>query len=532
MGILINLIGRLTPAAPQPWVDASIFEFIMARIDPDSGRYEADGEPLPDEAPDASTISWADGALDGVLGHHGASEESVATAQQLAGLFDRVARTGDQRAAAAAYAILKEARVLGLVDPLLACLGKYRTPFEPHLSRFALQLATLSGDRGPVKVGIALLGAMRLYQHEEIVTALGKHEEFTLYTADALVSMFEDPSERLWALAQSVEGWGRIQVVERLVPTANPHIRQWLRREGFRNSVMYEYLALTAAVHGGLSEVLEQEQVLGADLVAAGEIISAMITADIGRVSGMNVYPDAAETCRAYLTHALLAAPDLVHLHAAQLIFSHVERDQRSAAERAACGWTPAARSDVVALARRYATRNDWGTLIREQLAASDERAFERAARAAFEAGIDAYDWYRRRLTARPHDSGAWLYATESANAERITELARLAERSLPLAQMSRGPADREGARRDAELHTCLEVVLQRLKDFPGEGMSLICAGLRSPVLRNRSLAINALAAAAPTSLSLQARDVILLALSEETNNEIRTRLKVLSQRF
>jgi hypothetical protein len=82
------------------------------------------------------------------------------------------------------------------------------------------------------------------------------------------------------------------------------------------------------------------------------------------------------------------------------------------------------------------------------------------------------------------------------------------------------------------EAHIALELVLHRLSDFPGKGMKLIAAGLRSPVVRNRNLAINALAAADEALLSSQARRVLELALTEETSHEIRKRLMVLRQRF
>jgi len=532
MGLFNNLIGKWSAAVPEPWVDASIYEFVVARIDPVTGRFDSRGDVLPDEPAGEGQIRWADGALDGVLGHHGAREDLEPTSQRAANLLDRIARSGDQRAIAAAYGMLKEASILGLIDPVLDRLGKYRTPFEPHLSRFALQLATLSADRGPVKFGIALLGAMRLRQHEEMITTLGKHEEFTLYTASALANMFDDASERLWTLSKTVSGWGRIHAVERLVPTDDALIQQWLRRDGFRNSVMYEYLALTAAIHGRLREVLQQRLVDAADLIGAGEIIAAMIGADNGPAMGMNAYSDAAAVCRAYLLQVCKSQPDLVHMHAAQQIIAYIEQDQRSEAEQLSRGWNEAARAEASTLARRYISRNDWGALIREQLSSSDVRTFERAARAAQEAGIDGFEWHWRRVNANPRDSGAWLHAMESANSERIDQLLSLAGRALPLTKIATGPGDKAAARCELEAHTALELVLQRLKDFPGKGMNLIAAGLRSPIVRNRNLAINALAAADAASISSQARSMVELALREETSDEIRQRLMVLNQRF
>jgi hypothetical protein len=45
------------------------------------------------------------------------------------------------------------------------------------------------------------------------------------------------------------------------------------------------------------------------------------------------------------------------------------------------------------------------------------------------------------------------------------------------------------------EQHSCLDFILQELHRFSGRGASLIEAGLKSPVVRNRNMAIAALAA-------------------------------------
>jgi len=59
-------------------------------------------------------------------------------------------------------------------------------------------------------------------------------------------------------MAKHVTGWGRVHLVERLAKTEDAEIKEWLLREGFRNSVMYEYLAYIAATTGGLNDALHQ----------------------------------------------------------------------------------------------------------------------------------------------------------------------------------------------------------------------------------------------------------------------------------
>lgn len=534
MGILTNLFGRASGSAAEPWVSDSIFAFVESHIDPASGKLDARGDVLPDEdvGSDESKIRWADGALDGTFAHHAAVDASAATVKRLAAQLDHVARTGDPRSASAAYAILKEEAVLELIDPLLNALKELETPVQPHLSEFALNLTTRSRDRGPVKAGIALLGAMHAREHEEIVTTLGKHEEFTLYSAVALSNMFENASERLWKLANKVEGWGRIHLVERMVPTDDPELQRWLRREGFRNAVLYEYLALTAAVHGRLRDALVGNQVDEIDLRGAAEIIDAMIAADNGAAAGMSSYPDAAVTTLLYLQHVSRAPLDLLHLLTADVILRYLEDDDRSTADKLAQGWSEAAVREVMALARATVARPEWSELIRTQLESEDRVLFDRANRAAKIKDIDTYDWHVRRLRSHPLDSSAWFNAMQAATEKRIDDLVEIAERGLPLDRIASGPARQLGLGQEYAAHSCLDFILQDLKHFPGKGVRLIETGLRSPVIRNRHMALNALEAYEDELLRKEASQMIERALREEVDDDLRGRVVDLSQRL
>lgn len=55
-------------------------------------------------------------------------------------------------------------------------------------------------------------------------------------------------------------------------------------------------------------------------------------------------------------------------------------------------------------------------------------------------------------------------------------------------------PGDRIGLGRGYEQHSCLDFILQELRRFPLKGTTLIEAGLKSPVVRNRNMAVAALA--------------------------------------
>ena len=110
---------------------------------------------------------------------------------------------------------------LGIVDPLIASLTQRPVNTE-GLHDLGVWLATTSPDREPVKLGIAFLGVSKLGDAIGVVRLLGRHEEFTLYAAVAFRNGLVDPEPELFVLAQHVDGWGRIQLVERIADTLTP----------------------------------------------------------------------------------------------------------------------------------------------------------------------------------------------------------------------------------------------------------------------------------------------------------------------
>jgi hypothetical protein len=143
-----------------------------------------------------------------------------------------------------------------------------------------------------VKFAIAMLGLFKEGGTSEVVRALGRHEEFTLFAVVAIAGQAENPDLELWELAKGVNGWGRIYCVERLAGTTNTAIKAWLLRAGFRNSVMDEYIAHLAADTGDLVDELRQEHPDDALLAGAGGMLSAMANGAPG--PGMGAMPPAA----------------------------------------------------------------------------------------------------------------------------------------------------------------------------------------------------------------------------------------------
>jgi hypothetical protein len=103
-----------------------------------------------------------------------------------------------------------------------------------------------------------------------------------------------------------------------------------------------------------------------------------------------------------------------------------------------------------------------------------------------------------------------------------------LARSSLPLEDLSSGPADELGIGPGYAADSALEFILQELGRFPGHGGDLLLIGLRSRVTRVRRMAVNALRAWTTDNWTTgdwttSARAVLAEAARAEPNADLRT---------
>src|SRR5207249_2497841 len=191
--------------------------------------------------------AWAAGAMDGVITHHFGTGENEATVCKTVELVLAYSRQPTANNKGAVYQHVIAEHVVSIIDPVIEALVNENGIGHDRLYELARSFVTEAPDREPVKFGIALLGLFRQPADMDLFQTLGRHDEFTLFCAVAITNASEDHDEALWTLARNVTGWGRIHVVEQFARTTNPAIKRWMLREGFRNSIMYEYLAATCA---------------------------------------------------------------------------------------------------------------------------------------------------------------------------------------------------------------------------------------------------------------------------------------------
>jgi len=510
-----------------PWHGrTAIYDHIRANLDESGKKLNEAGDSLPDEEVqlDKTKMEWVSGALDGSMVRNWGTGGDKETAKRIADLVISVSRQNATADRVALYGLLMKAGVLDYVDPALEQIVKAGVLRQPYLNELSRFLATKSPDRGPVKFGIALLGVIGDETNKDIVVLLGRHEEFSLYSAVALTNMLADPDDSLWDLAKSVDGWGRIELVEWLSKTKNPAIKRWLLREGYRNNIMYEYTVYTCATAGDLRSAITADEVDDELLSAAGDIIDALV--DAWPAKDMDDYEDAAAVVGAYLRCVAPKASDLEQYLIVRTIQDYLEDEDWNPEAQRKNGWDDTVRREALRVCHSILSRPDWQERVREGLNSEDEQVVDSATMVAEHLGIDTWDVHWRRLQEKPLERVRWLIVIHGASPERAQMALTFALEVLPLDKVATGPAEEMGLEKEYEVHSCLGFIVHELGRYPGEGWPLIAAALRSPVVRNRNMALKALYEWGQERWPAEAADALKTAELAEPNEDVRERIR------
>jgi hypothetical protein len=194
--------------------------------------------------------------------------------------------------------------------------------------------------------------------------------------------------------------------------------------------------------------------------------------------------------------------------------------------ERLAQGWTKERREKPREICSLILQRTEWTDRIRAGLSSENEAAFSQADQAAIAIGIDTWEIHWQRLQQKPVDPGRWYNVMALCNDNRIAGVIDFAERSIDLKSIPTGAANDLGLGQEFRNHSCLGFVLQELNRFPGWGAKLIDIGLRSPVIRNRNMAVAALAAWSGEGLSSDLKNSLKQAAQCEPDERVRERMQ------
>ena len=390
---------------------------------------------------------------------------------------------------------------------------KFRTLFR--------WMATKAPDREPVKIAIAMLGLLEGAEDRALFLTLGRHEEFALYVAVALQNTLENPDRDLWNIAQKLEGWGRINIIERLADTTDGDIKHWLVRDGYKNNIMYEYTAYIAAVTGDLATELASDAPAPEVLDGAAEILTALSAGSPGE--SISAYAEAPIAVARFLAHVQNGQVNILRLNAVSELRRYFKHAQNQTP------WQEAEWQSAIRVMAEILENETNVALVDQALWSGSKDGFWMARLVANALGIDTWD-----ASLQQHISGneQWYSLMRTKDPARIDRVIALAEQTLPLEEIASGPDLLNGLGLEFKNHSAIDFIVQDLKLFPGKGWRLLLVALKSPVIRNRNMAVNALVAWGKENSPAEARHEIGQALRSEPDEKLRVRLAKLLEEF
>lgn len=467
----------------------SILSFLKKNIDND-GSLKEGADTLPDEKRAADQIKFAPGLMDSMFGADD-SDESKKRIKKLTNLIIEISKNGGEQSKSDFYReITENDSVIGIIDEFLQKLVETSLSVAPYLFNYAYSLATKTSNRNSVKFGIAILGLCQNKKPIEDIKTLGLHDEFTVFSTIALSSLSDNLILDLWQLAKQVDGWGKIQLVDRLAEMElTDEIRDWLVLEGYNNSIMFEYLALTCAINGRLNDKLRSESIDQGLFDSAADIIVALM--DEGPAEGMSGYMEANETIENYIRHSKSKSLNISNFITLHRIKDYLEESPEE--NDILKNWNENDLSNCLIDINEILMYKDWTSEVQIALNSSNNVEFWNGKQAAQKLEIDITETLWNRLDKYSLDSTSWYDITTHIKAVNPQKIVEKATSLIPLKEISTGPKDSMGVGPDYQKHQSLDYVITFLQDHPMIGEEIILAGLKSPVTRNRNMTLKAL---------------------------------------
>lgn len=471
--------------------DNSIFSFLSNNIDT-NGKLKDSANDLPDEVKDDESLRYAPGLLDAMFGSDN-SDDSKKKIKELVKHLRNIANSGNEISKQEFFRLTTESEnVIGVIDDFLRGIVKDSLPIEPFLFAFAKDLATKSDKRNAVKFGIAILGLCQNKTVLKDLKILGLHDEFTIYSTIAIVNLSENPVLDLWDLAQKVDGWGKIQLVDRLAKEGlSQQIKDWLIFEGYKNNIMYEYLAFPCALYGELHAKLENKQIDRTLFRASADIIESLIIG--GPAQDISEYIYASSVIENFIYHAKQHTSDISDFITLNKIKEFLSELQNNIGEQKQNGWTQDIISNCIIEIVEILGSKDWEVQTYEGLRSKDNLIYWNAKQTAEKLGIDLWETVWKRLQENPLESSSWFDVVRYGKPEHAELIINFALDNLPLEEMATGAKDSLGLGSAYSKHMCLDTVITYMEDYPKKGEKIILTGLKSPVTRNRNMAIKVL---------------------------------------
>lgn len=523
---LQDISDKKEPIEVREWrTENSILNFLSSNLD-DKGNLTKKAHDLPDEKKDDKKIRFAPGLMDAMFGADD-SDDSKKRVVELSKHLKKIATKDDKISEQEFYRLIIENEgVIGIIDEFLQVIVNEALPIQPYLFNFAKDLATKTDKRNAVKFGIAILG---LCQNKSVlyeIKILGLHDEFTVYSGIAIANLSDNAENDLWELAQKVDGWGKIQLVDRLAkPELKEPIKDWLILDGYKNSIMYEYLAYTCATNGELHKKLESEQIDNKLFKSASDIIESLIAIG-GPAEDITNYNFASQVIQDFIRHSKNQVSDISDFNTLHKIKDYLTELQNDIGEQSKNGWNQDIISNCLIEIVEILNSRDWKIVTYEGLKSNDNVVYWNAKQAAEKFEIDLWETVWARLEEKPLDSSSWYDVTHYSKPEYSEKIIDFALKHLPFEELATGAKDSNGFGDNYNKHSSLEYATTFLENYPKKGERIILTALRSPVTRNRNMALRVLDKWKQENWSLEIEKEVRHLSEVEPNNDTKENIK------
>jgi hypothetical protein len=153
-----------------------------------------------------------------------------------------------------------------------------------------------------------------------------------------------------------------------------------------------------------------------------------------------------------------------------------------------------------------------------------DEWDFHVAVQAAGVIGIDPWETVFDRLQ---KGDDYWDFVMQTDDPARIDRVVQYALTTFDLDSIATGPADEMGMGPQWDEHRKLDSVVQYLRRFPGRGWPLIRASLQSPLVRNRTVALQTIAGWDQDTWTDEIRNALAAAADAEPSDDVRELIRI-----
>ena len=346
---------------------------------------------------------------------------------------------------------------------------------------------------------------------------LGRADELTIYAAIALKNLLGEAEEEIWTLAKNAEGWGRIQAVFRLEGTTRADIKDWLLREGHRNSIMPEEVAYFCAVNGDLIALLRSDEVDDDLLDRISELFQALVAG--GPAEDIRDLADGSEAAVLYL-HKVRASAKLTFARFLAVRALQTLVDDRAGEGLPVVDWPVDAQWQVRTGAADYLRQPQWPALVTERLVAEEEQVFWEACRVGELLEMDV--WPARFERQRGGKSDQWYFLMQTDSPDRVEQVLALAREQLDLGKVGSGPSLSLGLGAEFADDSAVDFIVQDLGRFPGFGWDFLRVGLTGRSVRLRNMTLRALAAWGPERWPREVSQLLSAAAAREPDAELR----------